>query len=298
MRSNRGTLILILSLTVLFFSPSCVRKSRFAEMQNQRDSLMVVHQEKMEQLEMIRSYIDTIAASIDSLTHQETILLSRTNADGVKFTTREIRDNLELLEALINRQRSKIYELDSTLVVMQDSTNSLRSVITFLYKQLDEKDNEIQMMRIELGVKNQRIRTLSNQVSALQGDVSELEKKSTAQTEEIIAQNATIAQQDSLIYTAYYIVDTRKGLKDKGILSGNLLTGSRIDIGGIDRSIYTAVDIREFESLEISGQKPKVISPMPSGSYVIETVSNRNHVLTVTDKDSFWGTSKILIIQI
>ena len=267
-------------------------------MQNQRDSLMVVHQEKMEQLEMIRSYIDTIAASIDSLTHQETILLSRTNADGVKFTTREIRANLELLEALINRQRSKIYELDSTLVVMQDSTNSLRSVITFLYKQLDEKDNEIQMMRIELGVKNQRIRTLSNQVSALQGDVSELEKKSTAQTEEIIAQNATIAQQDSLIYTAYYIVDTRKGLKDKGILSGNLLTGSRIDIGGIDRSIYTAVDIREFESLEISGQKPKVISPMPSGTYVIETVSNRNHVLTVTDKDSFWGTSKILIIQI
>ena len=298
MRSNRGTLILILSLAVLLFSPSCVRKSRFAEMQNQRDSLMVVHQEKMEQLEMIRSYIDTIAASIDSLTHQETILLSRTNADGVKFTTREIRDNLELLEALINRQRSKIYELDSTLVVMQDSTNSLRSVITFLYKQLDEKDNEIQMMRIELGVKNQRIRTLSNQVSALQGDVSELEKKSTAQTEEIIAQNATIAQQDSLIYTAYYIVDTRKGLKDKGILSGNLLTGSRIDIGGIDRSIYTAVDIREFESLEISGQKPKVISPMPSGTYVIETVSNRNHVLTVTDKDSFWGTSQILIIQI
>lgn len=297
MKVNGTQYILILIVAMMISVPSCVRKSRYIEIRNQHDSLLVAHQEKTEQLAMISSYIDTIASSIDSITRQETLLLSRTNPDGVKFSKKEIRENLERLEALINRQRSRIDELDSTLVVMKDSTNSMRAVITFLYKQLDEKDAEIKRMKIEIGAQSIKIRNLSSQVSALQGDVEDLQTKSREQTEAILAQNETIALQDSLIYTAYYMIGTKKSLKDNGILTGNVFKGNKIDITNSDMSLYTKVDIRDFSTLEISGQKPKVLSAMPSGSYQIESVSNRSHVLTISDKEKFWSTTKILIIQ-
>lgn len=282
---------------VILVSPSCVRHSKYNELFQQKDSLETISNQRAEQLEMITSYIDTIAASIDSLTHQEVVLLSETNADGLKLSKKEIRANLELLESLINRQRSKIYELDSTLVVMTDSTNRLRTVISFLYKQLEEKDIEIQRMKAEIGQQNKRIKVLSSQVTSLQSDVVELTTKSREQTEAILAQNTTIAQQDSLIYTAYYIIDTKKGLKEKGILSGNVFSGNKIDVN-MDMTNYTMIDIRKLLSIEIMSSKVKVLSPMPSGAYYIESISPKKHRLVISDITAFWSASKILIIQI
>ena len=278
-------------------SPSCVRHSKYNELSQKKDSLETISNQRTEQLEMITSYIDTIAASIDSLTHQEVLLLSETNADGLKLSKKEIRANLELLESLINRQRSKIYELDSTLVVMTDSTNRLRTVISFLYKQLEEKDIEIQRMKAEIGQQNKRIKVLSSQVTSLQSNVVELTTKSREQTEAILAQNTTIAQQDSLIYTAYYIIDTKKGLKEKGILSGNVFSGNKIDVN-MDMTNYTMIDIRKILSIEITGSKVKVLSPMPSGAYYIESISPKKYRLVISDITAFWSASKILIIQI
>lgn len=287
----------ILVSGIVFFSSACVRQSEFNKLSQKKDSLETVSNHRAEQLEMITSYIDTIASSIDSLTHQEVLLLSETGADGVKLSKKEIRANLELLESLIDRQRSKIYELDSALVVMTDSTNRLRSVISFLYRQLEEKDLEIQRMKAEIGLQNKKIKVLSSKVTSLQSDVTELTTKSREQTEAILAQNSTIAQQDSLIYTAYYIVDTKKGLKDKGILSGNVFRGNKIDVNA-DMTDYTMIDIRKSSSIEISGSKVKVLSPMPSGTYYIENISPKKHRLVISDVTAFWSVSKILIIQI
>lgn len=288
---------ILIVLGVILVSPSCVRHSKYNELSQKKDSLETISNQRAEQLEMITSYIDTIAASIDSLTHQEVLLLSETNADGLKLSKKEIRANLELLESLINRQRSKIYELDSTLVVMSDSTNRLRTVISFLYKQLEEKDIEIQRMKAEIGQQNKRIKVLSSQVTSLQSDVVELTTKSREQTEAILAQNTTIAQQDSLIYTAYYIIDTKKGLKEKGILSGNVFSGNKIDVN-MDMTNYTMIDIRKLLSIEITGSKVKVLSPMPSCAYYIESISPKKHRLVISDITAFWSASKILIIQI
>lgn len=288
---------ILIVLGVILVSPSCVRHSKYNELSQKKDSLETISNQRTEQLEMITSYIDTIAASIDSLTHQEVLLLSETNADGLKLSKKEIRANLELLESLINRQRSKIYELDSTLVVMTDSTNRLRTVISFLYKQLEEKDIEIQRMKAEIGQQNKRIKVLSSQVTSLQSNVVELTTKSREQTEAILAQNTTIAQQDSLIYTAYYIIDTKKGLKEKGILSGNVFSGNKIDVN-MDMTNYTMIDIRKILSIEITGSKVKVLSPMPSGAYYIESISPKKYRLVISDITAFWSASKILIIQI
>lgn len=287
----------ILVLGVILVSSSCVRHSKYNELVQKKDSLETVSIQRAEQLEMITSYIDTIAASIDSLTHQEVLLMSETNADGVKLSKKEIRANLELLESLVNRQRCKIYSLDSTLVVMTDSTNRLRSVISFLYKQLEAKDLQIQRMKAEIGQQNKKIKVLSSQVTSLQSDVVELTTKSNEQLEAILAQNTTIAQQESLIYSAYYIIDTKKGLKDKGIISGNVFSGNKINVN-MDMTNYTMIDIRKFLSIEIAGSKVKVLSPMPAGAYYIESISPKKHRLVISDITAFWSASKILIIQI
>lgn len=291
---NRYTpFCLLLVLVAFLFFPSCVRKSKYNEILNRHDSLQVVSNQKAEQLEMITAYIDSIAASIDSITRQEVLLLSDRSPDGVRLTRKEIRKNLELLEALIDRQRTKIYELDSTLVVMTDSTNRLRSVISFLYLQLEEKDDEIKRMKIQIGMQSQKIRQLSGQVSTLQTDVSELSAKSLQQSEEILVQNETIALQDAMIYTAYYVVGTRKELKEKGILTPK----NKVDLSNVDMSVCTKVDIREFSSLLIPGQKVKILSQMPSDAYRMENAAAKTQRLVITDPMQFWSTSKVLIIQ-
>ena len=152
-------------------------------------------------------------------------------------------------------------------------------------------------MKAEIGQQNKRIKVLSSQVTSLQSDVVELTTKSKEQTEAILAQNTTIAQQDSLIYTAYYIIDTKKGLKEKGILSGNVFSGNKIDVN-MDMTNYTMIDIRKILSIEITGSKVKVLSPMPSGAYYIESISPKKHRLVISDITAFWSASKILIIQI
>lgn len=285
-------------LICIIIMSSCVRQAKYNKLSDQKDSLQVVSDFKTEQLEMITSYIDTIASSIDSITHQEVLLLSRTNPDGVRLPQKKIKENLELLEALINRQRSRIQELDSTLIVMSDSTNRLRSVVSYLYSQLEEKDIEIQRMKAEIGQQNKRIRTLSSQVSLLQKDVNALTEKSREQTEAILAQNETIIQQDSILYTAYYIADTKKNLKEKGILSGSAFNGDKIDMNNTYMSVCTKVDIRKFTSLEIYGKKVKILSAMPSEAYQIRKLSVNKYMLFITDSKSFWSASRVLIIQI
>lgn len=288
--------IVIITFISILFS-SCVRKSKYVELQTQKAIIDSTYNENREQLEMILAYIDTIASSIDSITHQEVLLLSRTNSDGVKFSKKQIEENLDLLESLINRQRNKIYRLDSTIVVLRDSTFRLRSVISYLYDELDKKDAEIAEMRSEIGKKNKKIRMLSAKVSNLESDMTTLTYKAQEQTELISAQDQLIAEQDSLLFTGYYVIGKKKELKQMGILSGNLFSGNKVDISNIDLSIFTKVDIRTFSRLEITGVKSKIISPMASDSYEY-IVEDNNHTLIIKDFQQFWKASKILIIQL
>ena len=86
-------------------------------------------------------------------------------------------------------------------------------------------------------------------------------------------------------------------MKDKGILSGNIFSGNKIDVK-MDMTNYTMVDIRKLTTIEVTASKVKVLSPMPSGAYYIETESPKKHRLVITDINAFWSASKILIIQI
>ena len=264
------------------------QKKQMASMAIERDSLVSALSERDFEIQEMNDFVEIIASSLDSIKNAEGIYtLTRTN-EGVLLKKDEIRNNLELLENVIRRQRERIGYLEDMLKESRDSTNSYIVLIKHLYAQIDEKDAQIKQMKNELDSKNKQINTLRAQVKSIQKNLDEADKM-------IDAQNDLLEGTDKLLNTGYILAASKKDLQSMGILSRRLLS-QKINYANIDLSRFDEVDMREFQEITFEGSF-KVLSTMPDDSY--EVIKNgSSYVLRVTDPGKFWSLTQYLIVQL
>ena len=152
--------------------------------------------------------------------------------------------------------------------------------------QMDQKNAEINQLRHELEAKNIRIDELEQQTATLHEDVSSLQQQSQQQTQ-------TISQQDRQLNSAWYVVGSKRELKDHNILrSGKVLQE------GFDASYFTEIDIRNVSRINLHSKSVKVLTTHPNGSYTLERDASKVYSLVINDYRQFWSTSKYLVVQV
>lgn len=290
---------LLLSLTLLFailLVVSCVGDAapdRTLELQNERDSLMVLAANNQIELERMTSFFDEVAACIDSITEQETLLATQIDIETHRrYSSREISQRLNQLSEIITGQRQRIASLVDSLNNRVDTTRTsgLRSTISYLTNELARKEEQIKKLRAEISGQQRSISKLSAEIDNLTETVGDLTIQNSALTE-------AVKVQTEIINEGYVLVASKQQLKSMGVIEGGgFLKSSKIKLSNVNISKCSKLDIATFRELPIQSRKVKILSPAPESSYVI----NRNgdvSKLVITDATAFWSLSNILVIQ-
>lgn len=297
---KRNTILLPLFASLLLSISACGPSQAEYEAERERaDSIQRIAEIQRLDLMEITSFVDDVNQSLDSISQQEMeLVFARTNSDGVALSRYEVMSNLSKFQMMLQRQHARILSLQDSLYNLSLSANASKSqvlkltkMITYLNKQLEEKEAEVTSLKAEIASNKRDIADLQRNVADLNQNVADLESANQALTE-------ATSEQEKMLNKGYYIIDSHKNLVDKGIVSKrNILRGSKMKLDNIDKSLFNSIDIRNQTTFNINGRKPKILTSHPESSYQITPNSDKTSTLKIINPSSFWGTMPYLIIE-
>jgi len=294
-----GRILLFLSMALLV---SCVSNKKYNSLETAADSLKVVNMAQNQQLYEMQSYIETITRSLDSIAYQESILYLPEPETGRRSVSRSVMiSRLEKFQELIQRQKEKVRALEEKTFQDSIKMGRLHSLISHLTIQIEQKDEEISKLKgelsrskVEISQKkkeiaklNESVDNLSSEVDSLVGTVANLE-----------GCNKELQSKIKESEKVYYIIGTRKELRDKGLLSTNSFK-LRLNTKNIKIEDFTSVNPDDLKELSFPGRSPKIITDMPKDSYILyDGRSIGQSKLEVVDIERFWSITRMLVIVI
>lgn len=294
------SLIIILIACGVAFSSCQSFQSKYAAVERERDSLLIVTAAQDSTKDMIEDFLETIAVTLDSIRITEN-MLSMPNREGGKTLSRnQIREKLKDVDDIIKRQRERIAELEAKLALTnsKDSTSYYRSLISNLYAQLDAKDAEIAQIQNELNRQILVNRQLTIRVDSLQKDNQALSAKNQELDETVEFQKDILYAQDVQMNTCFVKIGTRKELQAAGLLETGLFKGNTLNLNQFGSAGFEAADMRDLREIKLSSSRPKILTSHPGQSYSLYQESYDSTILKIEDPGSFWSLSNYLIIQL
>ena len=277
----------LVAATIIVMATSCNGGS--ASMKEQLDSLQTAYEQRNADYNELNDYLGVIATGLDSISMQEGQLLR--NDESPTLNREQIKKNLDAFQETLKNQRERIDVMEKKLKTNQKYSAHLRSIIATMKQQLAQKDEEIANLRKLVDDKNVDIAKLKENVQTLQ-------QRNEMQAGLIASQNETIISRESSLNTVYIKFGTKKELKNAGLLDGGFLKKTKVDFDKIDKSAFKAVDKRKVGQIDLGEvKKAKVMTPQPEDSYRIDQ-AGKNMILSITDKEKFWGVYDFVIIQI
>lgn len=270
---------LIFVLLCIAVSYSCKRQASSV-----KDTEMpTIEQLQEKEISSMQLLINEVTSCIDSIQLQEKLIFESregdTSKDKILIRLRSFKDLLAQKQAQIDSLTTKnIAESSSSKKTIQN----LEKMIDFINAQLKEKTKQVEVLEKALHTKDAKI-------DELRYGLNELSKES----EYLKEQNY---QQDKELNTVYYIVATKKELKNLGLLKSNLFA-KKVQNDNIDKSFLKKADRRGLQFISIDDKSVKILTNNPEDSYTITTKEDGTSVLEITDADRFWSISPFLIVQ-
>lgn len=260
-------------------------------MQVQIDSLNHVVEQQAKELEYSQGCLSLIAESIDSIAMADnTLVRVTTNREGT-ITKESIRENLDGYMKILHRQRARLSNLERQLNESGTEMAKMSNIISYLNKQIEAKDAQIQDLQKMLELRNFDIAMLQGRVTQLYNTNYDLQNTISSQQEVI-----NVAQE--MMNEAFYIIGTSKELKAAGVLSSKFLGKSKVNADNINSDIFTRIDIRQVKSIHVDSDSPTIKSQHPSNSYkIIPDKKNNTAEIQIIDEMDFWSLTHYLIIQ-
>jgi len=186
----------------------------------------------------------------------------------------------------MKQNRALIAKLRQQLRESSFKGDEFKKTIENLVKQMNEKDQQLQELRVELDAKDIHITELDETINTLNSDVNNLTAESAQKTE-------TITNQDKQLNTAWYVFGTKKELKEQRILvDGKVLQGN------FNKSYFTKIDIRVSKEVKLYSKSVRLLTMHPSSSYTLTQDNNNQYILRISNPQLFWSTSKYLVVLV
>ena len=254
-----------------------------AEMQ--RDSLnQIIAQKENEITDMMTTFSD-IEEGFREITEAQSRVTLAKQGEGTNSAQR-IRENMQFIQSMMKQNKELINKLKQQVREGSIKSEQLKKLVENLTQQMEEKDRQLQVLRAELDKKDIHIAELDEQVADLNSSVADL-------TEETNQKSQTINQQDKQLNTAWFVFGTKKELKEQKILSDGEVLRSNFN-----KEYFTKIDIRVDKEIKLYSKSAKILTSHPSGAYTLQRDANKQYVLRITDPQTFWSTSKYLVIQV
>ena len=242
-----------------------------------QDSLLVLLNDITDGMNQIKD-LEKILGSTNDLTAE-----SQSRKD-------QIRNDMYSIQQALQERRERLAELEKKLKSSQGYNATLQKTIDNLKAEIATQDTTISTLRNDLAAAKIQIADLGTKVDSLSTTVASVtEEKVKAQEE---TQNVT-----NELNTCYYAIGTKKELKEAKIIETGFLRKTKLLQADFQQSYFTKADKRTMTVIPTQSKKAKILTNMPSDSYVIEDEGDTK-VIKVTNPERFWSLSNYLVIQV
>ena len=276
----------ILALALLLIS--CQEKKSVPVMENNnsvRDSLQQVIDFKDREINDILGTMNEIQEGFRLINAAEG-RMSVIKSGEATNKTEQIRENIRDISEMMEHNRELIAKLRQQVRESSVRSEQFKTVIDNLVQQLEDNDANLQKLQAELQEKDIHIAELDQTVASLSSSIASLKEESSSKSETIIAQ-------DKQINTAWYVFGTKKELQ-----SQNIYEKGRVLQSNFNKSYFTKIDIRIEKEIKLYSKSVKIMTAHPSNSYQLIRDANKQYVLRINNPQSFWSTSKYLVVLV
>ena len=252
---------------------------------SQADSLQKIIAQKDNEINYMMATLNDIQEGFRQITEAEnrvTVAQSGERADKAQ----QIRENIQFISQRMMQNKQLINKLQQQLRESSFKGDELKKTIETLASQMEEKEQQLQQLRAELDSKDIHISQLDETINNLNTDVSNLQQESTQKTE-------VINTQDKQLNTAWYVFGTKSELKEQ-----NILVKGKVLQGNFNKNYFTKIDIRVDKEIKLYSKSAELLTAHPGGSYTLTRESKDQYVRRITNPQTFWSTSKYLVIQV
>ncbi len=253
----------------------------------ERDSLMQVIDAKDSELNEIMGTLNEIQDGFKRINEAEGRI---TVADGdlESATSKEvIRENMQFIQDALAQNKEMIAKLKDKLRTSSINSDKLKQTVNKLSKELEEQTIKIKDLEKQLAEKDILIAQQGAAIDSLNTNVEQL-------TAENANKSQTVAEQDKMLNTAWYVFGTKAELKEQKILKN----GDVLQSGDFNKDYFTKIDIRYDKVLNLYSKSAKLLTNHPEGSYAIKKDKNNQCYLQITNPAEFWSVSKYLVVQV
>jgi DNA repair exonuclease SbcCD ATPase subunit len=219
---------------------------------------------------------------LDLIKSQRGIITLDTKSGDLHVSKKEeIISNIALIDELLEDNNKKIKALEAKVRKIAGGNKQLEEQLAQVRQRNSEVETEITALRDELFKERQKSESLTKELGDRNAAYAELKTK--------------WEKADDDAYSVYYISGTRKELKKKKVTEGTVF--SRELSAGVNHSSFKKVDMRAVTSIPVEAKKAKLVTEHDEKSYKWQDNTDGTKSLTITNPDSFWKTSKFLVIE-
>ncbi len=251
----------------------------------QTDSLQKIITQKDNEMNDLMGTLNEIETGFREINEAENRVELVKDGEGAN-RSQQLRENVQFISNRMKQNRALIAKLRQQLRESSFKGDEFKKTIENLVKQMNEKDQQLQELRVELDAKDIHITELDETINTLNSDVNNLTAESVQKTE-------TITNQDKQLNTAWYVFGTKKELKEQRILvDGKVLQGN------FNKSYFTKIDIRVSKEVKFYSKSVRLLTMHPSSSYTLTQDNNNQYILRISNPQLFWSTSKYLVVLV
>lgn len=282
----------LMVLVSLLFIGACTKEDACKELAAENDVLKEATANSSAQLEEVLATLNEVEGGLSEIEKSQTDLKSIKDRTGEEQKQR-IAEMLVNIQGISDANKDRLDKLEKRLKRSKVKSKSLEKLITKLRNQIAERDNQIAELK-------NSVDGLSEKVAELTAATEQKDAEIEAKNQEINATTSKLAEKETQLATAYFVIGTKKDLESSGVITkegGVLGLGKTAKLSSkLDKSRFRSLNIKETPSLTIGvSKKPKMLSTHPEGSYNI-TDDNGIKTLQITDAEQFWSVSKYLVI--
>ncbi len=294
---QKQILPLVAILTLLFSTVSCVENSsKYKQLQAQLDSLKGNYGSQKNQLDEVFAALNEVESGLKNIREKENIISIESSKEGVDISGNQrerllsdvaalqnaIENYKQKIEQLKKESNIKSVEFKKRLNAIQKELEEKSAIIDNLQKQIQAKDIIITEKEQKLDSLGQHVTSLQKDITTLSGEKEQMEEK--------------IADQDRVLYSAFYIIGSKSELIEAGVLSkGALFKSAKVSYEA-EKTAFIKIDYREISTINTNSPKAKVLSNHRKGTYNIVTVDGEA-IINISDPKGFWEQTKYLVIQ-
>ncbi len=273
----------LLLLTALALATACQDPKEtevYRQLEEDRSDAVSLVQEKDSTINALFGTFNRIGENLRTIREKQGLLgASGGETELDKDMEQRIMDDLGSIDQLLDENRALIAELRRAAKANAGSMAELERTVADLEKGLNEKNEEITMLKEQLASTNSSLAT----VIEMYRDQEQL---------------ANLQRNE--LNRAFYAVGTTKELRDNGVLTKE---GGVAGIGGVDKlntadlneTYFQEIDITKTAEIPVAAKKAELATSHPAGSYEWQDGAER---LVILDRTAFWSLSKYLVVVV